>query len=160
MADTNKSVEQDTSGVDGHHDDGYKNNDASEFHNDLNLTDVLEPEGVAIDTDNHLDHTNCHSLPVSPMRPHQSASESSDYPREHSPLLPRRSLSYEHIEELGVTPALPGNQSGSGGLNFRSNALPSVGSAHDVLGECAIFGKIMVIGDILHWEGTWYTWVH
>ena len=137
------SAEPDTSAVDGCHDDDNDTSNNPEHPKDLNLSEVLLPEDVAMDTDNHLEHTNCHSLPVTPMKPRQSSSESSDYPRDHTPLLPRRSQSYEHIEELGVSPVLPGNQSmnsGSGGINYRSNHLPSVGSAHDVLGECALFG--------------------
>ena len=143
-ADTKTTAEVDTSVVDVFHDNDNGTNDIpSEHPKNLSLAEVMEPEGVAMDTDNYLVE-HCHSLPVTPMKTRQSSSESSDYPKEHTPLLPRRSQSYEHIEE--VTPALPGNHSmnsGSGGFYYRSNPLPSVGSAHDVLGECALFGRVI-----------------
>jgi len=132
MAEVNSSLGHDCYG-----NENATNDNPLEHPKELNLT---EAEDVAMDTDDELlEHTNCHSLPVTPMKPRQSASESSDYHnKDHTSLLPRRSQSYEHIEELGVTPVLPGSQSinfGSGGFSYRRNPLPSVGSAHDVLGE-------------------------
>lgn len=86
-------------------------------------------------------YTGSYSVPVTPMKPYESSSKNSCN-NERPVLLPRRSHSYEHLEELGLSPlgsSLPahqsGSQSGSAGFRFRGNVLASVGSSSDVLGK-------------------------
>ena len=108
------------------------------------IDESQEQDAVTTETLNNdtLGHTGSYSVPVTPVKPYQSSSKNIDYHHQHPPMLPRRSHSYEHLEELGLAPlasSLPpnhsGSQYGSGGFRFHGNVLASVGSSSDVLGE-------------------------
>ena len=85
-------------------------------------------------------HIGSYSVPVTPMKPYQPSVKISGH-HPHRPLFPRRSHSYEHLEELGLSPlaSIPpthsASQSGSGPFRFRGNILASVGSSSNVLGK-------------------------
>lgn len=124
------------------------NNGDSDYHGNTNkhpknVNKLHELNTVTMETLNNdiVGHAGSFSVPVTPVKPYQSSSKNSDY-RRNPPLFPRRSHSYEHLEEVGLSPlasSLPpnqsGSQSGSVGFRFRSNILASVGSSSDVLGE-------------------------
>ena len=108
----------------------------------IKLKDVLR-DTVTMETPagDGMGHAGSYSVPVTPMKPYQSSSANSDYHQRPS-MFPRRSHSYEHLEEVCLTPlasSLPphqsGSQSGSAGFRFRGNVLASIGSSSDVLGK-------------------------
>ena len=125
-------------------DDGDHGSIDHHGNNDQHPTSIMlndkshELDTITMETVN--DHTGSYSVPVTPMKPYQSSSNNSDY-HQHRPLFPRRSHSYEHLEELGLSPlaSSPPNhsasQSSSGPFRFRGNILASVCSSSDVLGE-------------------------
>lgn len=135
------SAALETSITDGNHEDSSHHGNANQLPHHIKFNDKSHKlDAITIETLNNsrVDHTGSHSVPVTPMKPYQS---SSDY-HQHASLLPRRSHSYEHLEEVGLSPITssspanqPVNQSGSGGFCFRGNVLASVGSNSDVLGE-------------------------
>ena len=111
----------------------------------IKLRDVLhEHDTVTMETpiSNSVGHAGSYSVPVTPMKPYESSSAANSDHHQRPSMFPRRSHSYEHLEEVGLAPlasSLPphqsGSQSGSAGFRFRGNVLASVGSSSDVLGK-------------------------
>jgi len=151
MTTVGTSVSQETSITDGNHEDDDHHGDTNQHPSYIKLDDKShELDAITMETlnNNRVDYTGSHSVPVTPVKPYQSSSVINDY-HQHAPLLPRRSHSYEHLEEVGLSPITlsspanrPVNQSGSGGFRFRGNVLASVGSSSDVLGECCALFRI------------------
>lgn len=108
----------------------------------IQLKDVLH-DTVTMETpvSDSMGHAGSYSVPATPMKPYESSSANSDHHQRPS-MFPRRSHSYEHLEEVGLAPLasslpphLSGSQPGSAGFRFRGNVLASVGSSSDVLGK-------------------------
>ena len=128
---------------DGDHGNSDHHGNSDQHPTSITLNDKShELDAITMETLNNdtAGHTGSYSVPVTPMKPYQSPSKNSDY-HQHRPLFPRRSHSYEHLEELGLSPLASspanhsGSQSSSGPFRFRGNILASVGSSSDVLGE-------------------------
>lgn len=129
--------------TDDHHDNSDHHENTNQPPKSIQLIEKpheLDATTIEMANSDVMDHMGSYSVPVSPVKPYQSSSRINDNDQ-HPPLLPRRSHSYEHLEEVGLSPIQsPPNQSGSGGFRFRGNMLASVGSSSDVLGEwCALF---------------------
>lgn len=139
----NASLEESVNGGQDENSDQHGNTDQHPKHIKLNERSH-EPNTIITETLNSdigNSHTGSYSVPVTPVKPYQSSDKSSDHHKHYS-MLPRRSHSYEHLEELGLSPlasSLPPHQSVSqsviGGVRLRGNILASVGSSGDVLGE-------------------------
>ena len=140
-AGVNASLEASTNNGDLDNGDHLGNNDRHPKNITLNdkshQHDIITMETPNSDVAGHI---GSYSVPVTPIKPYQPSVKISGH-HPHRPLFPRRSHSYEHLEELGLSPlaSMPPNhsasQSGSGPFRFRGSMFASVGSTSDVQGE-------------------------